>query len=167
MLVSSSVWLLCAMAGLSHGAAVQKPLVELSDSMHLAGVTATSQSIEICSSPEDIFSPQRIDMNPDPPKRGAQLDVAVVGELSETVLDGAYIKVIVKLGIIKLYDGTINLCEEAGKIGHPCPIEKGHQEVFHTVDMPREVPPGKYDIDVKAFNNDDKPLTCLKIKFRM
>ncbi|KAJ3022565.1 UNVERIFIED_CONTAM: Phosphatidylglycerol/phosphatidylinositol transfer protein [Siphonaria sp. JEL0065] len=124
-------------------------------------------SIELCGSSSDVFQPSKIAMNPDPPKRGEKLDVTVIGELSEDVVDGAYINVIVKIGVIKLYQGKLDLCEESGKIGHPCPIAKGHQEVFHSVDIPREVPPGKYNIAVKVFTADDKPLTCLNIKIKL
>ncbi|KAJ3022871.1 UNVERIFIED_CONTAM: Phosphatidylglycerol/phosphatidylinositol transfer protein [Siphonaria sp. JEL0065] len=129
--------------------------------------SAFDGSIELCGSPSDVFQPTKIAMNPDPPKRGEKLDVTVIGELSEDVVDGAYINVIVKIGVIKLYQGKLDLCEESGKIGHPCPIAKGHQEVFHSVDIPREVPPGKYDIAVKVFTADDKPLTCLNIKIKL
>ncbi|KAI9343504.1 ML domain-containing protein [Obelidium mucronatum] len=134
-------------------------------------------SIELCGSPSDVFQPSKLAMNPDPPKRGEKLDVVVIGELSEDVVAGAYINVVVKLGIIKLYQGKLDLCEESGKIGHPCPIKQGHQEVFHTVDIPREGPTGinsspfcflgKYDIAVRAFTNDDKPLTCLNIRIKL
>ncbi|KAJ3060183.1 Phosphatidylglycerol/phosphatidylinositol transfer protein, partial [Rhizoclosmatium hyalinum] len=121
-------------------------------------------SINHCGSAADVFAPETLSMSPDPPKRGARLDVAVVGSLSEDVLDGAYINVVVKLGIIKLYQGKLDLCEESGKIGHACPIAKGRQEVYHSVDFPRE---GTYDVAVRAFTVDDKPLTCLNIRIKL
>ncbi|KAI8622447.1 hypothetical protein BC830DRAFT_1214138 [Chytriomyces sp. MP71] len=60
----------------------QQPLVN-SDAMD--AVLSLDGSIDMCATPAAVFVPSRIDITPDPPKRGAQLDVAVVGELKETV----------------------------------------------------------------------------------
>ncbi|KAJ3334374.1 Phosphatidylglycerol/phosphatidylinositol transfer protein [Blyttiomyces sp. JEL0837] len=103
--------------------------------------TLVDGSVTSCGKPEDIFQPQSIILSPDPPRRGQPLTVEIIGELTEDVVDGASADVQVKLGVIKLLDQSLDLCKEVGQIGRECPIEKGHQEIRHTVDIPREVPP--------------------------
>ncbi|KAJ3097953.1 Phosphatidylglycerol/phosphatidylinositol transfer protein [Phlyctochytrium planicorne] len=124
-------------------------------------------SVTHCGGPDDVFQPERISLIPDPPKRGAPLTVEVIGTTTADVTDGAYADVVAKLGVIKLVDRRLDLCQEIKQIGRECPVEKGRQEITHTVDIPREVPPGKYSISVDAFNADQAPLTCLRIQFRM
>lgn len=46
----------------------------------------------------------------------------------------------VKLGIIKLLDQRFDVCEKVKEIERECPIEKGEEEISHTVDMPKELP---------------------------
>ncbi|KAJ1567764.1 Phosphatidylglycerol/phosphatidylinositol transfer protein, partial [Cladochytrium tenue] len=111
--------------------------------------------------------PQAITLTPDPPRRGRPLTVSVVGELSTDVVDGAWADVTVKLGLLKLVEQRLDLCKESEGIGRQCPYEQGYQNVTHTVDLPREVPPGRYTIAVHAANADDAPLACLAIQFRM
>ncbi|KAJ3193771.1 Phosphatidylglycerol/phosphatidylinositol transfer protein, partial [Irineochytrium annulatum] len=104
-------------------------------------LTTFDGSVTSCGTEEDIFQPTRIELIPDPPKRGASLTVIVEGDLTEDVTEGAHAYVQVKLGVIKLVDKRMELCDEIGEIGRECPVEKGRQEIEHTVDVPREVPP--------------------------
>ncbi|KAJ3402575.1 Phosphatidylglycerol/phosphatidylinositol transfer protein [Chytridiales sp. JEL 0842] len=126
-----------------------------------------SPSIEDCGSPSDVFQPTDISISPDPPKRGAPLTVHVSGVLSEDVTDGSVADVKVKLGVIKLLEQRMELCKEIKQIGRECPVEKGDVEIVHTVDIPREVPPGRYSVDVNAYTASQESLACLRIKFRM
>ncbi|KAJ3099951.1 Phosphatidylglycerol/phosphatidylinositol transfer protein [Phlyctochytrium bullatum] len=124
-------------------------------------------SVTSCGGPDDVFQPQKIALTPDPPRRGKPLTVEVIGETTEDVTEGAYADVVAKLGVIKLVDRRLDLCEEIKQINRECPVEKGHQEIVHTVDIPKEVPPGKYTISVDAFTASGAPLTCLRIQFRI
>ncbi|KAJ3215368.1 Phosphatidylglycerol/phosphatidylinositol transfer protein [Dinochytrium kinnereticum] len=144
---------------------LQFPLFELMNTTQ--PIRALDGSVVSCGGPDDVFQPKRISLIPDPPKRGKPLTVEVLGDLSEDVTVGSYADVIAKLGVIKLVEKRLDLCEEIKQIGRECPVQKGSQEITHTVDIPREVPPGKYSISVDAFTADGKPLTCLRIQFRM
>ncbi|KAJ3212455.1 Phosphatidylglycerol/phosphatidylinositol transfer protein [Entophlyctis luteolus] len=129
-------------------------------------------SISVCGDNSDTFHPTTLAMSPDPPQRGQPLDVTVIGELDRRVEDGAYIKVVAKLGLVKLFQhanqGNLDLCEESGKIGKPCPIEAGHQEVYHTVDkFPRELPPGTYDVEARVFHGDGQQMSCVHVRFKL
>ncbi|KAJ3210716.1 Phosphatidylglycerol/phosphatidylinositol transfer protein [Entophlyctis luteolus] len=66
-------------------------------------------SISVCGDDNDTFHPAKLAMSPDPPQRGQPLDVTVIGELDRRVEDGAYIKVVAKLGLVKLFQGTYDV----------------------------------------------------------
>ncbi|KAJ3009901.1 Phosphatidylglycerol/phosphatidylinositol transfer protein [Thoreauomyces humboldtii] len=127
----------------------------------------TSESIHDCGQPTDLFHPTSIDINPDPPRRGEELVVDVKGTLDETVAAGAYADVTVKLGLIKLLDTRLNLCDEITKIDRECPIEKGPVDINTTVKIPGELPPGYYKVHLQAYNYDDKPIACIDAGFRL
>ncbi|KAJ3299148.1 Phosphatidylglycerol/phosphatidylinositol transfer protein [Borealophlyctis nickersoniae] len=130
-------------------------------------ITITDSSVSNCGSPDDIWHPEYIKINPDPPRRGEQLEIDVKGILDETVDKGAYVDVTVKLGIIKLLDKRFDLCDEAQNINKTCPIEKGEERITHSVELPRELPPGKYQIHVDVYNFNDKHAACIDAEFRL
>jgi hypothetical protein len=49
--------------------------------------------------------------------------------------------VTVKLGIIKLFDDVVDMCEQLKNVQVDCPISAGPLTIQRTVDIPREVPP--------------------------
>lgn len=63
-----------------------------------------------------------------------------------------------------------------------CPVEPGHYTVVHTVELPKEIPPGayayydltasrligtlstaKFTVNVNGYSVDDEDLVCLKL----
>lgn len=42
-----------------------------------------------------------------------------------------------------------------------CPIKKGLYSLTKQVEIPNEVPPGKYTVFARAYNDDDTMITCL------
>ncbi|KAI8822586.1 ML domain-containing protein [Fimicolochytrium jonesii] len=126
-----------------------------------------SDGIENCGDDSDVFHIKSVELTPNPPKRGQPLNIRVRGTLDEAIDAGAYADAIVKLGIIKLVDTRLNLCDETAKIDHPCPIEKGPVDIEHTVDIPNEIPPGRYTILIDATNFDDAHLACIKATFQV
>ncbi|KAJ3261032.1 Phosphatidylglycerol/phosphatidylinositol transfer protein [Boothiomyces macroporosus] len=125
------------------------------------------ESVSWCSSPEDIFIPETLALLPDPPVRGEKLTIQLKGQLKEKVDQSSVAQVRVKLGFIQLVDQPFDLCEQIGQVGKECPLEKGELVVEHTVDIPAQVPPGKYNIHVTGTNQDQLPITCLDATFRM
>ena len=76
---------------------------------------------------------------------------------------GAFMSMTIKLGLIKLMSKTIDLCEdETYKID--CPLKKGDFTIVKSLDLPREVPPGKFSIDLDGYTNADQPLICIRAK---
>jgi hypothetical protein len=101
----------------------------------------TLSTVSWCSSDDDIFVPSKVTLQPDPPRRGEKFKVFVQGELKETVDQGSYAHVKVKLGFIQLIDQSYDVCEQLTQVGKQCPLEKGELVIEHEVDIPREIPP--------------------------
>ncbi|KAI8594014.1 ML domain-containing protein [Geranomyces variabilis] len=135
-----------------------------SSSIFILGDTG---SIENCGTEADLFHPESIILTPDPPRRGENLNVDIKGTLDETVDKGAYADVRVKLGLIKLVDTRLDLCDETKKIDEECPIEKGPLNVNTDVKIPGEIPPGNYQVHLDLTNFDGKHIGCFEAKFRL
>ncbi|CAI5755686.1 unnamed protein product [Candida verbasci] len=118
--------------------------------------------IEICDFKESqLLKLQEIIIAPNPPKAGSNLTFTATGYISKTIEDGAYVEVDVRYGFIKLVHQTFDLCEEVQKVDLECPIQKGNQIISKVVEIPQEVPPGKYLVNARAYTKDDEYITCL------
>lgn len=100
-------------------------------------------------------------IDPNPPVKGQNLTFVAKGVLAKEVGEGAYVDVDVRYGFIRLIHQRFDLCEEITKVDLECPIEKGKQVIKKRVEIPEEVPPGKYTVIAKAFTADDEFITCL------
>lgn len=108
-----------------------------------------------------LLSLHRVVIDPNPPAKGKNLTFVAEGYLSKTIEDGAYVEVDVRYGFIRLVHQTFDLCEEITKVDLECPIERGQQVIRKQVEIPDEVPPGKYIVNAKAYTKDDEFITCL------
>lgn len=120
----------------------------------------------ICDTTEgQLLEITKLDLVPNPPKRGSKLVIEASGEIFETIEEGAYIDVEVRLGYIKLLTQTFDLCEvlEDNDVeGLQCPIQKGkYDKLSKDVDIPQEVPPGKYLVTARAYTGKDDLITCI------
>ncbi|KAI9012895.1 ML domain-containing protein [Gaertneriomyces semiglobifer] len=123
--------------------------------------------IKDCGLPSDIFHLESFTVSPDPPQRGEDLTVDVKGTLDEAIDKGAFAEVRVRLGLIKLVDTKIDLCDEIHNIDRECPVEEGPLHINHTVKLPREIPPGRYQVNVDVTNFDGKHTACIAAEFRI
>lgn len=117
----------------------------------------------------DVEEPQLIrigsvDLSPNPPQRGTTLNITAVGSVLEEITEGAFVDVEVRLGYIKLLSQTYDLCEELEKNdigGLKCPVAPGLYQIKKTVDIPQEVPAGKYNVIARAYTENVDELTCV------
>lgn len=115
-----------------------------------------------CSPPElNILEIEKIDLDPNPPLPGHKLTIKAVGTLKQQIDEGAYVNVEVKYGLIRLIKQTLDLCENAGQIDMKCPVEPGDIVITKEVDLPKQIPPGKYHVTADVYTADDEPITCL------
>ncbi|KAH0838365.1 hypothetical protein J3R83DRAFT_6645 [Lanmaoa asiatica] len=119
-----------------------------------------------CGSSTDPVQIEWIVVSPDPPKPGEDLTVTVAGTAVETIEEGAYADVVVKLGLIKLLTKRFDVCEEAraANVSIQCPIEKGDYILEHTVALPKEIPQAKFAVNVRGYTTEDNNMLCLDLK---
>lgn len=108
-----------------------------------------------------LLTVQKVDIAPSPPVRGQNLTFSAAGLLAKPVTAGAYAHVTVRYGLIKMIDQIYDICDEIPKIDLSCPIEQGQINITKSVEIPAEVPPGKYVVQVEAFTAKDELITCL------
>ncbi|KAK9453804.1 ML domain-containing protein [Dipodascopsis uninucleata] len=121
-----------------------------------------SSPVNIC----DVDSKQVLDIkylkiDPNPPKRGEELYIEGEGYLSDTITQGAFVEVEVKYGFIRLVKETLDLCEQLEKAEKPCPLEKGVINFAKSVELPNEIPAGKYNVVARAYKEDYTEIACL------
>ncbi|CAA7268698.1 unnamed protein product [Cyclocybe aegerita] len=128
--------------------------------------TMAGWSYEDCGLDTDPVQIKSIEVFPDPPKPGEDLTVRVKGTTKETIVDGAYAEVVVKLGLIKLLRKTFDLCDEARKshTSLQCPVKPGEYTVEHTVALPKEIPKAKFAVNVRGFMVTEEDMLCLNLK---
>ncbi|CCH44456.1 Phosphatidylglycerol/phosphatidylinositol transfer protein [Wickerhamomyces ciferrii] len=102
-----------------------------------------------------------VELSPEQPQRGANLTVNAIGHLSADVAEGAYVDVDVRYGYIKLISQTYDLCSEVGEVDLECPLSKGEYKLTKTVEIPNEVPPGRYVVYARAYTKDDEFIACI------
>ncbi|EPQ60742.1 hypothetical protein GLOTRDRAFT_124488 [Gloeophyllum trabeum ATCC 11539] len=129
-----------------------------------------SAGFSSCGSPSDVVQVPALTLSPDPPQPGYNLTVDFDATVSDVIQVGAYIWVEVKLGYIVLIRKTFDLCEQATQLDaqYECPLAAGDYTVHHEIELPKEIPPGKFVVTAKGHNPDDSPLFCVKedISFR-
>ncbi|KAK0742215.1 ML domain-containing protein [Apiosordaria backusii] len=110
---------------------------------------------------DDIITVEKVDLTPNPPEAGTTLIIEANGTVKETILEGAYVNLQVKYGYIRLINTQADLCKEIKNVDLDCPIEKGKISITKSVDLPKEIPPGKYTVEADVYSVDDEHITCL------
>jgi hypothetical protein len=72
---------------------------------------------------------------------GKNLSIKATGDLKTTVVEGAYVAIQVKYGLITLIKQKIDLCEQVKNVDKECPLEPGELQVTKDVELPNEIPP--------------------------
>ncbi|QRV83309.1 hypothetical protein RhiJN_11325 [Ceratobasidium sp. AG-Ba] len=141
-----------------------RPEMLILDDQYSASVYA-GWSYANCGLPTDPLQIKSIQVSPDPPQPGKDLTVTVAGKVQETIKEGAYADVVVKLGLIKLLKKTFDLCEEArsANVSVQCPVNPGDYTITHTVTLPKEIPQAKFSVDVRGYTVEEDDLLCLHL----
>lgn len=45
-----------------------------------------------------------------------------------------------------------------------CPVEPGDYTITQTVELPKEIPPAKFLVNVNAYTKDDADMLCLQLR---
>ncbi|KAG6007752.1 hypothetical protein E4U21_005591 [Claviceps maximensis] len=110
---------------------------------------------------EGYIEINRVDLLPNPPAAGKALVIKANGTVKKTIEKGAYVNLTVKYGLIRLLTTKADLCEQMGEVDLKCPVEPGERVITKTVDLPKEIPPGTYNVVADVFTAKDERITCL------
>ncbi|KAL0933214.1 phosphatidylglycerol phosphatidylinositol transfer protein [Colletotrichum truncatum] len=119
--------------------------------------------LELCDKDHnsDIVKIDSVDLSPNPPQAGKELVIKASGTVKENIEQGAYVLLQVKYGLIRLISTKADLCDQIENVDLECPIEKGALSIVKSVELPNEIPSGKYTVLADVYTADDKPITCL------
>jgi len=109
----------------------------------------------------DLLLIEHVNLSPNPPAAGDILTIEAVGTFLEDIQEGAYVHLQVKYGLIRLINTTADLCEQVKNVDLECPIKKGKTTITKEVELPNEIPPGKYTVLADVYTVDDVHITCL------
>ncbi|KAL4871785.1 Phosphatidylglycerol/phosphatidylinositol transfer protein [Aspergillus spectabilis] len=121
--------------------------------------------LEYCADPSgNLLEIESVDLAPNPPKPGQVLKIKAEGVLNKTVEKGAYVLLEVKYGLITLVRQKPDLCEQLVNVDLECPLEAGPLVLTKEVQLPAQIPPGRYTVHADVYTKDDERLTCLDAK---
>lgn len=63
--------------------------------------------------------------------------------------------------MLQIVNQQVSLCDYAGEIGKKCPLKDGELELVKDVELPAQIPPGKYTVLADATTKDGERITCL------
>ncbi|VDB90125.1 unnamed protein product [Peniophora sp. CBMAI 1063] len=115
-----------------------------------------------CSMETDVVQVSYASVSPEPPKAGQNHTITVRGTVLGTIEEGAYVDVVVKLGLIKVYQHEFDLCDEArnAETEVQCPVKQGEYEIVQQVTLPSQIPPAKITVNVRGFTADEEDMMC-------
>lgn len=82
-----------------------------------------------------------VDLEPNPPEAGTPLSIKATGNFTREVVEGAYVNLSVKLGLITLLRRREDLCAQLKEVEKECPLEVGETSISREVDLPSVIPP--------------------------
>jgi len=121
---------------------------------------ALADHVEMCSGPDSTAKVYNLTVDPFPPFINEPFLIYVEGELTKEVSD-ATADVEVRYGIIPVIDLTIDYCRRFP--GAECPIAPYSFVFNQMVTIPGITPPGRYRIDVQAWDQDNDEIFCVTI----
>jgi hypothetical protein len=132
----------------------------------VADRAAESWPTEDCSSDDSLVQDRSFTVTPRPLEKGKPLVVTVHGDLQQAVDRGAYVKVVVKYGLIKLFSTTLGLAEELEDNDAPVqlPVQPGKVSLplYYGTVFAEDAPQGTYHLQIDAYNDDDTRLACVE-----
>jgi len=119
--------------------------------------------LRFCADPTPyLLTITSVDLDPNPPSPGANLSITASGTLSKTINPGAKVFLQVKYGLITLIKQEADLCEQIGAVNLTCPLEKGDISITKSVQLPKQIPKGKYTVMADVYNEEKETVTCME-----
>ncbi|KAH8691400.1 putative ML domain protein [Talaromyces proteolyticus] len=139
----------------------QSPLRPLEEEFPVHG----ENPLGFCADPsDDILEITAVNLSPNPPVPGESLTIEAEGIFHAPVDKGSTLHLEVKYGLIRLIKTDADLCDELeANTDLKCPLQ-GKQKFTKQVEIPKEVPPGKYSVLADVFTEDLERVTCLQAR---
>ncbi|KIW32364.1 uncharacterized protein PV07_03916 [Cladophialophora immunda] len=119
--------------------------------------------LNFCADPKDyILTVDYVDLSPNPPLPGQKLTITANGTFSKDIDPGATVFLQVKYGLITLIKQEADLCDNLPKIDITCPLKEGVMTLKKEVDIPKQVPPGKYTVLADVNTVDKEKISCME-----
>lgn len=116
---------------------------------------AVPQDYKICSE-QDLFGIQSLDIDIGSSTVTVTVDIIPLVTIDAGTIDGKVTRSLFKKDVVVL-QRTYDICDTA-----ECPLLHNRNiTVGYDLDA-AEVPSGKYDVQMKAYDEDDQILTCVK-----
>ncbi|KAJ4291695.1 Phosphatidylglycerol/phosphatidylinositol transfer protein [Kalmusia sp. IMI 367209] len=116
-----------------------------------------------CADPKEyILKIENVDLSPNPPLPGETLSITAKGDFKEEIEEGSKMHLTVRYNnLITLINQDADTCETVKKADLECPLKKGEMKLTKDVDLPQQIPPGKYDVKAEVKTKDGDLITCL------
>lgn len=89
------------------------------------------------------------------------INIEIKGDIDEELVSGK-INYKIYLRGIQVYNGKIDICSQVD-----CPLEKGIFSIKTKQKMPNKVLPGKYQIEMEGYDQNNEELFCAKLDFKI
>jgi len=134
-------------------------------------VSADNIQLIDCGTDEDAFKLNSIVATPYPPRSGENVTVEASGTVFIPILEGAFVDITVKLGVVKLLTKRVDICEQARNGGElDCPLPEGEYHVKETFEIPGVAPLGRYTIQARGYMSEESEevdLACADVKLQL
>ena len=122
----------------------------------------------ICKKDISSFELKSLVLTPNPPEKGKKLSIKLNGDLLKSINSGSLLRTVVKYQRIVLFRSTFDVCKELekpdNKLPIKCPIEIGEKTLDYEVDLPDNLPNGKFSVDAELLNENKDLIFCTKIQ---
>lgn len=121
-----------------------------------------NSSLRYCDySKSDVLVIEHINLIPNPPEAGQNLTIEAAGVFLKDVEEGAYVLLDVRWNLVRLLHRPVDLCEQVENVDLHCPLKKGETVIRKTMELPKRIPGGTYNVRADVYTKDDEKIVCL------
>ena len=122
---------------------------------------------ESCGGENDLLKVLELVVQPENPTRGSVIQISGRGILTDPIIQGGEIAVVVKYGKLPVVKKRLGFCEQIQEVGLSCPLDPSEISVAHEVELPKNMLTGKYEITAEAIDEQKKRIFCVRIRLNV
>ncbi|KAN0009655.1 hypothetical protein ACTFIU_006952 [Dictyostelium citrinum] len=113
-----------------------------------------------CGKPNDTFQISNVTISPDPPVKGQKVSIFAEGLLKDVISSGDVV-IQIKYNFITIIKETKPICSSDDPFS--CPIQPGQYSHSIDVDIPSNVPKGKYSGHFVLIDQSSDEIACIDV----